>query len=634
MEFRTDINGLRAYAVSAVLLYHFGIAGFTGGFAGVDVFFVISGYLMTGIILGGLAAGRFTLSGFYLGRARRILPALIVLSLVLLGFGWFWLIPDTYADLAGKVAASLLFVSNFTYMNVGYFDAPAHENWLLHTWSLSVEWQFYLAYPLVLLALARWAAPARLRPALWGLLLLSLAACVGLSAAKPLAAFYMLPLRAWELLAGGLVALHADALGERPRLRAVAEGLGMALILVSLTVFGPASVWPGHNAVVPVLGACLVILAGRQGSLLTGNVVAQLVGKWSYSIYLWHWPLVVALGYFGLRGQAGWLAAALALSVGLGALSYALVEQPARRSLQVRVGPPAWRRVIAVAAVPVLVAVWVVADQGIARPWRLPPEVLLAAHEKSNTSHLSECKKTKNVDRLPDCVIGQGPVLAVVWGDSHAGATVTAVAAAAARAGGSVRLFLRPGCPTLVGHGQNGVCAKFNAMAYAEVGKIDGRVPVVVINRLPQYLAPTQSGPALIGAAQAAAPAGGDMAAAVVDSLCRIARDHPVYMVEPIPDAKTDVPTAMARALMLTGRADEVSLDLAGHRQASAAAIAAIGQAGRQCGVRPLDPLPHLCRAGRCLGSVNGRPLYSDANHLSEYGNRYLIPMFEQVFMD
>src|ERR1039457_4022433 len=155
--FRQDINGLRAYAVAAVLLYHFGVPGFGGGFVGVDVFFVISGFLMTGIILTKLEARNFSLPDFYLARARRIIPALAVFCLALLVFGWFWLTPYTYKALGRYAVASITFVSNFVYQRgAGYFAEPAHDNWLLHTWSLSVEWQFYLLYPLLLLAVARW----------------------------------------------------------------------------------------------------------------------------------------------------------------------------------------------------------------------------------------------------------------------------------------------------------------------------------------------------------------------------------------------------------------------------------------------------------------------------------------------
>ena len=155
--FRHDINGLRAWAVMAVVLYHFGVPGFAGGFVGVDVFFVISGFLMTSIIISGLEQGRFSLWSFYLARARRIIPALLVLCISLLVLGWFWLPSADYKMLGTHAATALAFVSNLKFWReAGYFDAASHEKWLLHTWSLSVEWQFYILLPLGCLLLWHW----------------------------------------------------------------------------------------------------------------------------------------------------------------------------------------------------------------------------------------------------------------------------------------------------------------------------------------------------------------------------------------------------------------------------------------------------------------------------------------------
>lgn len=157
MQFRKNINALRAIAVISVVLFHFKVSGFSGGFAGVDIFFVISGYLMTGIIFSGLREQRFSLIGFYAARARRIIPALAILCLALLVFGFIFLPLDDYRDTIRTIKSSLLFSSNFDFAKSGnYFDAPLHENWLLHTWSLSVEWQFYLIYPLLLMAIGKY----------------------------------------------------------------------------------------------------------------------------------------------------------------------------------------------------------------------------------------------------------------------------------------------------------------------------------------------------------------------------------------------------------------------------------------------------------------------------------------------
>ncbi len=331
-DFRADINGLRAVAVLAVVLYHFGVAGFSGGFVGVDVFFVISGYLMTRIILGPLAAARFSVFGFYLARARRIFPALAALCALLMLFGWFTLSPMDYKLLAKHAGASLLFLSNQVYWKEsGYFDADAHEKWLLHTWSLSVEWQFYLLYPLLIVAVHRlFRRQGGIAGALWAVFLASLAWSAWLAFANPSKAFFLLPTRAWEMLAGGLIYVHQDACNRLARGRRWLEPAGLAAILAASLLLTADTPWPGLAALLPVGGAMLVILDSGGRTRLLGSAAIQGIGRWSYSIYLWHWPVVVWL-YQSQSGQDGvWIAAGMAASILLGWLSFRLVEIPAR----------------------------------------------------------------------------------------------------------------------------------------------------------------------------------------------------------------------------------------------------------------------------------------------------------------
>ena len=332
--FRHDINGLRAWAVMAVVLYHFGVPGFAGGFVGVDVFFVISGFLMTAIIISGLEQGRFSLWGFYLARARRIIPALLVLCISLLVLGWFWLPSADYKILGAHAATALAFVSNLKFWReAGYFDAASHEKWLLHTWSLSVEWQFYILLPLGCLLLWHWLGRTAVKWALVAAGLLSLLLSIYVSARWPEAAFYLLPTRAWEMLAGGLV-WWATRTQPMPRKMAVlAEGVGFALIIISILCFDPAMQWPGYLALVPVLGAMCVLAANRSDSWLTANFIARRVGASSYSIYLWHWPLVVALVYVNEQYNPLWIGAALLLTILLGEASLRWVENPVRKIL-------------------------------------------------------------------------------------------------------------------------------------------------------------------------------------------------------------------------------------------------------------------------------------------------------------
>ena len=208
MGFRLDINGLRAIAVLAVVLFHFNKSWLPGGYAGVDVFFVISGYLMTGIIVSRIQQNNLSLIGFYAARSRRILPALSILCLVLLLLAWFFLSPPDYKTLSLHVASSATFISNVIFWReTGYFDAAAHEKWLLHTWSLSVEWQFYMLYPIILLLFSKMCSLKQIARVVTAGTLLGFVFCVFASYYWPNPSFYLLPTRAWEMLLGGLAFL-------------------------------------------------------------------------------------------------------------------------------------------------------------------------------------------------------------------------------------------------------------------------------------------------------------------------------------------------------------------------------------------------------------------------------------------
>jgi peptidoglycan/LPS O-acetylase OafA/YrhL len=327
--FRHDINGLRGIAVLLVVLYHFGFSLFGGGFAGVDVFFVISGFLMTGIIFSRMEKGNFSLLNFYLDRGRRIIPALSFLCLVILVVAWFFFFPSDYRALGEHVMSSVGFFSNVLYREeTGYFDVSSHRKWLLHTWSLSVEWQFYVVYPVVIMLLHKLIGKSWVRWALAIITILSLLLSIYGSTKWPSEAFYLLPTRAWEMLAGGLLYLFPIRFSN---VRSIAiEIIGLSLILLSVFFFTSSDIWPGWLAVIPVIGASFIILAQRNESLLTNNRVTQWLGKCSYSIYLWHWPVVVGLNLNGLLSQPSWIAVGILMSLSLGYLSFILIENPVR----------------------------------------------------------------------------------------------------------------------------------------------------------------------------------------------------------------------------------------------------------------------------------------------------------------
>ena len=341
-DYREDIDWLRAIAVLAVVAFHFEAPAVYGGFVGVDIFFVISGYLITGIIQSEVASGTFSFARFYERRVRRLLPALYAMVALTAIPSFHYLLTSERADFFRSVAAVITFTSNFFFwFQTGYFDHAAVEKPLLHTWSLAVEEQFYLALPILLWWLLRMFRSHRLvLPATLGALgLASFALSMWLMGSdRSASAFFMSPPRAWEFLIGGLLAVPGF-----PVLRhALAQGIarGIALVLLAIPIFslrqGPG--FPGFNALAPCIGAALFIWGGigvptLPRSRFSPLNVARFVGQISYSLYLWHWPLFTFARFSksSLVLDAGDKVALFALTLGLSYLSWRFVEQPFRR---------------------------------------------------------------------------------------------------------------------------------------------------------------------------------------------------------------------------------------------------------------------------------------------------------------
>ncbi|MBA4290986.1 MAG: acyltransferase [Pseudomonas sp.] len=619
----------------AVVLYHFGVTGISGGFAGVDVFFVISGYLMCGIISGGIARGEFSVWRFYLARARRIFPALIVLCVVALIFGWFFLMPEEYKLLGKHARESLTFSSNLHYFEEsGYFDVASQDKWLLHTWSLSVEWQFYLILPLVLMLVSKFLPGRRAITIVLGLLfVVSLALCVWRTSVAPSEAFYMLQTRAWEMLAGALVFMFGHR-GLPDGLRRALELAGFALIFATIVLIDKQSVWPGWWATLPVAGASLVLLAARGNSVWTANLPAQWLGTRSYSIYLWHWPLVVALAYLELLSDPLWVAVAIFVSMLLGHLSYMFVEIPARRHLTLLSAGRAGIVVIVVLALAATVA------QQVRRsgfPDRLPEAVaIIDAERKNHNPRLEDC-----LDPAASCIYGQEPVKAILIGDSHADAVVTALQAALP--GGQGGVLFRGGSGCLIAFGmQTGndkpYCDKLNADLEKEHANYPAGVPIVMVGRTSEYVhggLPTSAKPTFhFGkpVEQFSAEFLEQFRERYVTTMCGLAENRPVYIVRPTPEMGVDVPTLIGRAMLL-GRERNFSLSLTEYHERHAFVWSVQDEVVKRCGVHVLDPLPYLCSGEKCPSAEGNRPLYRDTDHFTESGNRVLVPMFRTIFL-
>ena len=336
-RYRPEIDGLRAIAVSSVILYHAGAWPFGGGYVGVDIFFVISGYLISSIIIADLARGRFSFADFYERRIRRIFPALFLVLAVSSVAAWFVLTPDQLKNFGQSLSSTVLFVSNLYFRwKTSYFNGDTDSSPLIHMWSLSVEEQFYLFFPLALIALRRVRA-ITLETALWAGFALSLGWCLFRAATDPGGTYFSMPARAWELLAGALVAVNRPRLvvgALVPRWAMPAEWIGIAGIVYGIVAFTKDTVFPGFATLAPVLGSASVLLAATETSPV-GRLLALrpmvAVGLVSYSAYLWHQPLFAFLrtnfgGSPGGWGTAGVIAATFALAWA----SWRFVERPFR----------------------------------------------------------------------------------------------------------------------------------------------------------------------------------------------------------------------------------------------------------------------------------------------------------------
>lgn len=423
LSYRPEIDGLRAVAVLLVIFFHTGL-GFSGGYIGVDVFFVISGYLITRIIVADLKRGSFSLVGFWERRLRRILPAAAAVSVCTLAVGYGILLPRDLVHLGNAVISLVFLCANHYFWHTGgYFDGPAELKPLLHTWSLSVEEQFYLGLPLILLAVWRWARRLTI-PVLAGIAGLSLLASWRISDGDGDGAFFLLPTRAWELASGCLLCWLPSAAGGR-QFKELMAAVGLAAIGFASVTYDRFTVVPGVASLLPVMGAAMFIHANGDRLTGIGRCLSVkpivFVGLISYSLYLWHWPLL-AFWRYSLGPADGWQRVGLILgAIALAAVTWRWVEQPFRKR-QVVPG----RRMIGYgfAAIGVLLATstgFVLAD-GMKERF---PEQVVRILDSPDWHRRKQFKIVRHGDDswgLPD--MGASPTNGyqfILWGDSYAG---------------------------------------------------------------------------------------------------------------------------------------------------------------------------------------------------------------------
>jgi peptidoglycan/LPS O-acetylase OafA/YrhL len=422
-RYRPDIDGLRAIAVMLVVNFHAFPQAMPGGFIGVDIFFVISGFLITGIVARELDQRRFSLLAFYNRRIRRIFPALIVVLGATLVLGWLWMLPAAYAKLSADVFASAAFFANIALLlQSGYFDIESAHKPLLHLWSLGIEEQFYLFWPLILMLGARLRLPLLATAGV--IALASFALNVALIGSNPVATFYLPFTRAWELLAGAALACGFSQISQASRASNWRATAGLLLVAVAAAVLDTSSAFPGWWAVLPVAGG--VLLLSAPAAWLCRAVLAKRPMVWigliSYPLYLWHWPLLVFFAIIKFEpltpGERELILLASAL---LAWLTYRLVETP------LRFGRPSALKIAGLCAGMVLVAAaGGVVVEGRGFDFRLPPEIREMADVPTQASQwrVHECLLDLSHERsfAESCVDRGRRPLVLLWGDSTAGA--------------------------------------------------------------------------------------------------------------------------------------------------------------------------------------------------------------------
>jgi len=459
LQYRADIDGLRAIAVLAVLFFHTEVPGFSGGFVGVDIFFVISGFLITSIILKEINANTLSIANFYERRIRRIFPALFPVILFSLVVGAYLFDSMAFEDLGQSITATSLFSSNILFWREsGYFAAPSLQKPLLHTWSLAVEEQFYIFFPLAMLAIHRFL---KRKYFAWVIVafILSLAASVYGVYKHPEATFYLVPTRAWELMVGSILALGVLPAPSSPAIRNSLSMAGISLIIYSIIYYTEATPFPGYNALAPVIGSGLIIYSVRGGgtSLITKLLSVRplvFIGLISYSLYLWHWPLIAFSKYLMFRDFT-WIDSSLIIlaSFVFAIASWKFIEQPFRGKTPIFTE----RKQLFVTASVVMVAASGIGgvihlQNGMA--WRYPEaNIVMKAGEWEwyPNNIYGNLEQVANHIFPGKCGDESVEPSFLLWGDSHAMSMVPAFDITAKRYGLSGFITTRSSCPPIIG---------------------------------------------------------------------------------------------------------------------------------------------------------------------------------------
>lgn len=652
LRYRREIDGLRSIAVIPVILHHAHLSPFPGGFIGVDIFFVISGYLITTLLLKDLGADRLSIRVFYERRARRILPALFVVIAASIPFSLIWMFPLELNDFVQSIISTTLFSSNILFwLESGYFAAEAELKPLLHTWSLAVEEQYYILFPLMLALLWRAARKWTIIPVSFALIaLISFASAMAFVGTRPDAVFYLLPFRAWELMVGSLAAFLLFRGEIRPN--SVFSGIGLALIAGGLA-FASDWLWPSYICLLPVFGTALIVLFAAPdrgvGRLLSLPVFVG-VGLISYSAYLWHQPILAFMRLRSLQEPSviQSLAAVLATFV-LAALTWRYVERPFRTYRDNRPLIPTRTVVFSGTAVACLFVVPAfIIDRTDGLPERIAPSGLSFRTIESNLtgsrSHWLPCDtditfKPILQEPLKRCVFSGAESgfysgqRAILIGDSHATVLSGTLHDLLTPLGFDLAVMTYGGCPPFPGYDLPGRdCNSANEAVYEHI-RTHGYDVILVASRAQLMISPRNQHRYLSAVPQAEASTPG--LAEFEQGLRRLSElDAKVIYFDPVPEMPLDIGQYARKAGAFSADVETVafSIPYADHiRRVSP--LLDILAGFEDSHFQRISTSRYFCdeKSETCKGIEGGVSFYADNNHLNAFGVKKLLSPLEEL---
>lgn len=649
MKYRSDIDGLRTIAVMPVIFYHAGMRFFSGGYVGVDIFFVISGFLITSLIVNDLEKDRFTIASFYVRRIKRIFPALYFLLFCVFCLSFFSLMPSHFEGFGKSVVSTVLFGSNILFWREsGYFDAQAETKPLLHTWSLGVEEQFYIFFPVILMLIFKYGNKKFIRWAL-GIFIVSLALSIYGTQTRPEAAFYLIPFRAWELMVGALLALGFYPKTEKFAYLNIMSFAGVLMIAYSIFAFDSTTPFPGYHALIPCIGAALIIMS-------EGSAVSQLlkfkpmvwVGLLSYSLYLWHWPLFALRNYWeNIRIDAFYKSNLflILLTFAFASFSFFIVERPLRVA-KIERKKLFFSASFAVMFFGCLAGGYVVYAKGL--PGRMPSEtrgyidVGKGAFEVPACYGYDPAKITyKGLCRLGDPK--QEPSF-VLWGDSHALALSDGIDEYGKKKHVAGILAVKAACVPLLGVTRANMpktfkCPEFNEKI-ADVIEDHDNIRTVLLAGRWETVANGGSAHFLVSDAETKKASDDENIKVFKRGLERtlgriLPMERNVYFVMDNPEFPYDVPRELAKQSVLKhylpklASGSDVSIPYTRYLKRNSKLFVMLADLKQSYYFNVINPAIRLCEDKRCRSEAFGKSLYMDDNHLSPYGSVFTVGLIE-----